>query len=109
MALCSACCVVGRRWNEVIRGTIIMAFVSFSGVTSFFKGFESVIRKGEKSFEAGKIERIALVDGTLITATVRASMKKRKYAVKVSIGVVNVFMLSIVLNLAWCASLDVGH
>ena len=64
-----------------------MAFVSFSGVACFFKNFESVIRKGEKSFEAGKIESIALVDGTQIKAVVHASMKKRKYSVKVGMTV----------------------
>ena len=45
----------------------------------------SVIEKGERSLEGGKIRSIALQDGKYVVATVEASMKKRTYDVQVSL------------------------
>ena len=63
-----------------------MAFVSVAAIGDFFQTMSSVIEKGERALDGGKIRSIALQDGKYIVASVEASMKKRTYDVQVSIS-----------------------
>ncbi|XP_043188493.1 uncharacterized protein LOC122363367 isoform X2 [Amphibalanus amphitrite] len=62
-----------------------MAFVSVAAIGDFFQTMSSVIEKGERALDGGKIRSIALQDGKYIVASVEASMKKRTYDVQVTV------------------------